>query len=579
MIFKRLSALILVCSVIFAFSSCSQSDKDENSYISENASSGFSDEISNEDFGDERSDDIVILYTNDVHCGINDNVGYAGLASYKKDMEEAYKYVTLVDCGDAVQGDYLGTLSKGEFIIDIMNEVGYSFAVVGNHEFDYGMERLSQLIEKSSAKYLACNVTYSGTGENSMKNTTPYDIVEYGDISVGYIGVSTPESISKSTPDYFMENGEFVYDFASGNNGQTLYNCVQGYVDECKDKGADYVVVLSHLGDAEESSPYTSIDLINNTNGIDAVLDGHAHNVIECREEENKDGDTVLLTSTGTKFANIGKLIIEADGDVSTSLISDYEKKDDSVSSFIEGIESQFEEEMNKVISNTDFALSIYDDEGVRLVRSREIPIGNMVADAYRIVGNADIAIVNGGGIRDSIDAGDITYGDLLAVHPFGNYLCVVEATGSEILDQLEIAYMYTESVYKENGKAVGEAGSFQQVSGIKFTVDTSIPSPVTLDENGMLVSIEGERRVKDVLVLDQSGEYVPFDENATYKLASHNYALHSGGCGYMGFADNNFIIAEGVADYQVLITYISEVNVDSLSDLYFETEGRINVK
>lgn len=526
-----------------------------------------------------RSDEIAVLYTNDVHCGIEENIGYAGLSAYKKAAEETYKYVTLVDCGDAVQGDFIGTVSGGAYIVDIMNQLDYRFAVPGNHEFDYGMEQLSALVGKAEAQYLGCNITYSGSGENLLSGIKPYEIVEYGGTKVAFIGVATPESHTKSTPTYFMENGEYVYNFEQGNDGQSLYDCVQGYVDECEEQGADYVILLAHLGDTEESSPYTSVELIQATEGIDAVLDGHAHSVISGRNVENKAGEAVLLSSTGTKLANIGKLVIRRDGSISTELISGYSAQDAECVETIETIKAQYETEMNEVIATSDIALSCTDAEGVRLVRNRETAIGDLCADAYRIIGEADIGVVNGGGIRADIPEGDITYANMLAVHPFGNTLCVVKATGQEILDLLETACMYTEAESSKDGNAVGENGGFMQVSGLKFTIDTSVASSVVLDEQENFVAAEGERRVKDVQVLNDNGEYVPIEADTVYTLASHNYMLKDGGDGYTKFMDNEFLISEGISDYQVLTQYMTEVLEGKLGETYSAPQGRITVK
>lgn len=528
---------------------------------------------------EEEAPDICILYTNDVHCGIDDHIGYAGLSAYKHEMEAIYDYVTLVDCGDAVQGDFIGAVSSGEYIVDIMNELDYALAVPGNHEFDYGMEQLAALIDRAEAEYLACNAIYSGSSQNALEDTEPYRIIDYGSIEIAFIGVVTPENIAKSTPSYFMENGEYVYDFLQGEDGQALYDCVQGYVDECLAQGADYVVALSHLGDAEESSPYTSVELIEATTGINVVLDGHAHSVIPGRTVEDQSGDEVLLSSTGTKLENIGKLVITDEGGITTELISDYTETDPDTDQFINRILAQHEEELNTPIATSDIALSCSDETGVRLVRNRETAIGNMVADAYRIIGDADIGFANGGGIRADLPAGTITYADLLAVNPFGNTLCVVKATGAEILDLLEVACMYTQAQAAADGNAVGENGGFQQVSGLKFTIDTAIPSPVITDENGNMIRIDGERRITDVYVQSDNGEYVPLDPNAVYTVASHNYLLKEGGSGYAGFTDNEFIIEEGMLDYQVLITYITDILNGQLGERYSATEGRITVK
>lgn len=526
-----------------------------------------------------KSEDIVILYTNDVHCGIEDNIGYAGLAAYKKAMEEAYAYVCLVDCGDAVQGDFIGTVSDGEYIIDIMNQVGYDFAITGNHEYDYGMQQLSALVEKADAHYLDCNVTYSGSGENPLDDIKPYEIVEYGKVKVAYIGVATPESLTKSRPIYFMEDGEYVYGFSQGNDGQNLYDCVQGYVDECKEQGADYVVLLSHLGDLEESSPYTSVELIQATDGIDAVLDGHAHHVIPGQKVENSSGEEVLLTSTGTKLENIGKLVIRSDGEMTAELVSGFSETDEDCAAAIGDIKNQYEEEMTKVVAASDIELSCTDADGVRLVRNRETTIGNLCADAFRVIGGADIGIINGGGIRANLPKGDITYADMLAVQPFGNMLCVVEATGQEIADALEVAYRFVQGESSEDGMAVGESGGFLQISGLQCVIDASVETTVELDEQEMFVAVHGERRVKDIQVLNDSGEYEPLDLEKTYTIASYDYILKEGGNSYAGFMDNTYLIDGGITDYQVLTQYITDNLNGNLGSGYAELEDRIVVR
>ena len=528
---------------------------------------------------DAAGEDIVILFTNDVHCGIEDDIGYSGLAAYKKSVEERTPYVTLVDCGDALQGGFIGTISKGAYVVQIMNQLGYDLAVPGNHEFDYGMEQLAARMEASNAQYLACNVDYSGSGDSALSSAKPYEILEYGDTAVAFIGVTTPECITKSTPSYFMEDGAYVYSFAAGENGQLLYDRVQGYVDECRTAGADYVVVLSHLGDMEESSPYTSVELIGNTVGIDAVLDGHAHNVIPCRVLENREGEMVLLGSAGTKLDNIGQLVISAGGYVSVGLISGYDGKDAAFDAFYSELKAEFEDDMNRVVATSDTALSISDDSGLRMVRNRETAIGNFCADAYRTVTGADVAFVNGGGIRADLPAGDILYSDVLAMHPYGNSICMVKATGQEILDCLEVSCMDTQPEASADGRALGENGSFQSVSGLRYTIDTAVSSPVVFDENGMLLSVDGERRAKNVEILGADGEYHPIDPQGEYTVASHNYLIRESGGGINVFADNELLISEGMSDYQAVLTYITEYLHGELGGLYAGPEGRILVQ
>lgn len=373
-------------------------------------------------------------------------------------------------------------------------------------------------------------------------------------------------------------HGEFVYDFYAGEGGNLLYACVQGYVDECRSRGADYVILLTHLGDEESASPYTSAELIEHTQGVNAVLDGHAHHEIPCRIEENKAGQEVLLSSAGTDMQNIGQLTISAAGNLTVGLISDYGAKDAPMQAAVETAKSRYEAQMLQTVAKSDCALSCYEGD-IRLVRNRETAIGNFCADAYRAVSGADIAFLNGGGIRADLPSGDITYADLIAVNPFGNTLCMVEITGRDIADALEFACRFTEAQSAENGKAVGEFGGFLQVSGLRFTIDTGIPSAVLEDENGMFASVGGERRVKNIEILGRDGSYVPLEPDRTYTVASQDYIIKSMGNGYTMFAGKPLLIDEGMQDYQILITYMTEILGGAVSEKYAATEGRITVK
>lgn len=506
----------------------------------------------------EAQENIVILYTNDVHCAADENIGYAGLAAYKKRMEEKTPYVTLVDCGDAVQGGVIGLLSKGKYPIEMMNCVGYDFAALGNHEFDYGMEQLASLMEEAEAVYLDCNIRYTGKGENALAAVKPYQIVSYGDTEVAFIGVCTPENITSSTPAYFCdESGVFVYDFYGKEGEETFYRQIQKTVDECRGQGADYVIVLAHLGIDEGSEPFRSTDLIEHTEGVDAVLDGHSHSVIPCQIMKDKKGEEVLLSSTGTELSHIGQLVITPDGMVTAGLLT-YTEKDAETEAYIAEIKASFASDMQKVVGKSEVSLSISSEKGIRMVRNRETAIGDFCADAYRAVSGADVAIVNGGGIRANLPVGEITYEDILAVYPYGNTLCVVEVSGQDILDALEAANREVQKETDDGGNPLGENGGFLQVSGVRFVVDTSVPTTVQMDENGMFVSCGENRRVKEVEILQKDGSYAPLDPQGTYTLASQNYLLKQGGDGLNLFADHEFLTDEGTPDYQVLIDYIS---------------------
>lgn len=521
--------------------------------------------------------DIIVLFTNDVHCGINEDIGYAGLAAYKKNIQAKTPYTLLVDCGDSVQGDVIGTVSKGGYPAKIMKSVGYDLAVPGNHEFDYGMERLAELMELSGAEYLACNLEYSGERENVIDGIKPYSIKEFGKTRIAFIGICTPESITSSTPSAFMdENGEFVYDFLGGDDGRKLYDKVQQTVDECREKNADYVIALAHLGTDENSAPFRSIDVAMNTTGIDVILDGHSHSVIPCQIVKNKNGNDVLISSTGTKLNNIGQLVITQSGNITVGLISDYPSEDSDVSAYIQEIQGLFESDMERPVAKSDVDLPITEN-GIRVVRSRETGIGDLCADAFRAAANADIALINGGGIRADLPAGEITYGDILSVMPYGNSLCCVKASGQEILDALEAASRNVLPEISDGENAVGENGGFLQVSGLKYTIDTAIASTVELDENGMFISVGDKRRVKDVQVF-ANGEYTPIDPNKIYTVASHNYLIKEGGDGLNMFMDNELMIDEGMLDNQVLIAYINDRLNGTIDDSCGKTQGRITV-
>jgi 2',3'-cyclic-nucleotide 2'-phosphodiesterase (5'-nucleotidase family) len=487
--------------------------------------------------------DLAILYTNDVHCAVDSAIGYAGVAALKMQLLADDCYVALVDAGDAVQGDAIGTLSKGSYIIDIMNEVGYDVMTPGNHEFDYGMDRFMELRDMAKFPIISANFMDSATGKPVLD---PYTMLTFNGINVAFVGVSSPMTISTSTPTFFQDaNGNFIYDFSQRDGEKAFFAVIQAAVDAATADGADYVIALTHLGIDAATSPYTSSELIENTKGIDVVIDGHSHSTIECERVKNLDGDRVLLTQTGTKLEKVGLLYITKDGSISTGLVSDFADKDPETEAYIAQIQAQFEELLNEVVARTDVELTIFEpgtDPAVRIVRNTETNLGDLCADAYRYISGADIAFVNGGGIRTSIPMGDITYGQIIKVHPFGNELCMVEATGQEILDALEMGARATPA----------ENGGFLQVSGLTYEIHTYLPSTVTLDENNMFVSVDGEYRVKNVMVGTE-----PLDLAKTYTLACHNYLLKSAGDGYTMFQDNNFLLDSIMIDNQVLINFI----------------------
>ena len=517
--------------------------------------------------------DVVVLFTSDVHCGIDQGFGYAGLVAIRSSMEAAGNHVLLVDNGDSIQGEPIGTMTTGEALIELMNTVGYDIAVPGNHEFDYGMERFLELTGKASFPYISAN--FNKNGELVF---APYVIKEFDGVKIAFVGVTTPKTITSSTPKYFQdEEGNFIYGFMQDETGEKLYAAVQSAVDVARAEGAAYVVVLGHLGNEDSCSPWTYADVIANTTGIDALLDGHSHDTDQV-EMLNKDGETVLRSACGTKMAGVGCLRIGKDGKLSTDLFlwnnsvaaPELLGIRNDVYTAVKTAQDALKEKLSEVVARTAVELTINDpvatkDDGspIRIVRRAETNLGDLCADAYRDQSGAQIAFVNGGGVRVSIKEGDITLNDILKVHPFGNAMCVIEATGAQILDALEWG---ARAVPSENG-------GFLQVSGLTYEIHTYIESSAKADENTMFAGVEGEYRVKNVMV---GGE--PLDPEKTYTLASHNYMLKNGGDGYSMFKGCKLLQDEVMLDNQVLINYITGTLEGVVGEQYAEPygEGRI---
>lgn len=521
---------------------------------------------------DEKSNDIVILHTDDAHCGVNDNLGYAGVAAYKAEMKKTHNYVALVDCGDAIQGESIGTLSAGAYLVDIMNEVGYDFATFGNHEFDYKLPQLAKLTKQAKYQYLACNFKYIGKGTSDL-NYKPYEIVTYGDKKVAFIGIVTPESFTKSTPAYFQdESGNYIYSFSEDETGTALYETVQKTVDEVRAAGADYVIAMGHLGNEGITDRWTSKAVIANTTGIDAVLDGHDH-VAGVQKVANKDGKQIVLTEPGTKFENLGKLTIKTDGTITAELISpkEFTEKDAGITAYITKLTDTFKEYVSKVVAKSSIALPDKDENGNRLVRNHETALGDLCADAFRVMMDADIGIMNGGGIRKPIKAGDITLDNILSVFPWGNLPCKMEVTGQTVLDMLEMgAINYPE-----------ESGGFLSVSGLKYTIMAGVPSSIELTDKGEFSKVAGKYRVTNVQVLNKkTNEYEPLDLNKTYTLGGIDYTILYCGDGFTMFNDSK-VLKAGDASYtdaQMIVDYIENKLGGTIGEEYAKPQGRISV-
>ena len=519
----------------------------------------------------EKNGEVYVLFTSDVHCAVDKGWGYAGLQQIRDTLEAQGYETILVDDGDAVQGDPLGTLSKGEAVIRLMNEMAYDVAIPGNHEFDYGMDRFLELAEMAEFPYVSCNFHH----EDELV-FEPYVILEAAGRKIAFVGVTTPLSLTTSTPKYFQnEEGEFIYGFLQDETGETLYKAVQGAVDDARADGAELVYVLGHMGLEEKARPYTYADVIEHTNGIDVFLDGHTHDS-EQIVMKNKDGEDVVRSAPGTMLNAIGYSRISADGEVLEtgvwSWTSDTPAPDllgieNEMRQKVGAAEDELAEQLETVIATTAVDLTIHDPEEkdsngnpIRMIRRAETNLGDLCADAYRDQGDADIGFSIGGSIRNGIDKGDITYEDIIRVHPFGNMLSTIEATGQQILDALEWG-----------SRAVpGETGGFLQVSGLTYEIHVSVESGCQMDENGMFTGIEGERRVANVMV---NGE--PLDPEKTYTVAGIDYTLQDHGDGYTMFDGNKVVMERVKLDNQVLIDYITQTLDGTVGKAYADLYGQ----
>ena len=503
--------------------------------------------------------EVTILYTNDVHTYIDKQapeLTYAAIAALKQSYQDAGKKVLLVDAGDHVQGTAYGSMDQGASIIELMNAAGYDAATPGNHEFDYGMDRAKELMRDADFPYLSCNWVDLRT---NLRVLPEIKVFVRGGVRIAFVGITTPETFTKSTPAYFMNKAQtkYIYDILGGEDGQKLYSAVQKAVDKAKCL-ADVVIGLGHLGVDPSSSPWTSEEVIAHTTGFDAFIDGHSHTVMENKQVADASGRMVTLTQTGSYFANVGEMTIAPDGTISTRLVSTYDQEDPAVAAEQAAWVSSVDEMLGEKIAVADTKFYITDPAtGKRRIRSGETNLGDFVADGIYTYFNeveqlhCDIAIMNGGGIRSDEDAGYWTFKTCKQVSPFGNVACLMSVTGKQIQDALEFAARFAGAEGKENG-------GFLQVAGATYETHTDIPNTVqTDDKNVWIGSATGTPRVQNVKIYDRAnGTYVPLDENKTYALAGMNYTLRNLGDGFAMF-DGAELIKDYVSeDYLVMSTY-----------------------
>ena len=508
-------------------------------------------------FGDKA--DVTILYTNDVHTYIDNKSPkptYAAIAALKKSIEDTGRDVLLVDAGDHIQGTAYGSMDDGATIIELMNEAGYDLATPGNHEFDYGMARAKAVIQEADFPYVSCNWVDLRTGFNVLPSVKFFFA---GGRKIAFVGVTTPETFTKSTPAYFMNDAQtkYIYDILGGEDGQKLYDAVQKAIDKAEFWGADTIIGLGHLGVDPSSSPWTSEEVIAHTHGFTAFIDGHSHTVMANKQVTDASGKAVTLTQTGSYFKNIGKMTVGADGTITTELINTYEGLDAAVAATASNWISAVDDMLGEEIAVGDTKFYINDPAtGKRRIRSGETNLGDFVADGIYTYFNeieelhCDVAIINGGGIRTDVEAGPWSFKTCKTVSPFGNVACLMSVTGQQIQDALEFGARFAGAEGKENG-------GFLQVAGARYTIHPMIPNTVQTNDKNVWTGSASTPRVSNVEIYDKTtGTYKPLDPNATYALAGMNYTLRNLGDGFAMF-DGATLIKDYVSeDYLVMSSY-----------------------
>lgn len=537
----------------------------------------------------EKSNDIVILYTNDTHANIDSPLSFDTIGALKKNLEKEYRYVLLVDAGDHLQGTAFGSMDQGASVLQLMNKAGYDLATPGNHEFDYSMDTFLERVREAEFPYLSCNLYHQENGVRGENLLESFQAYHFGKEIVAFIGITTPETIVKSTPAYFQdENGSFCYGISGGENGQALYDDVQFAVDAIRRAGATKVIAVGHLGDDPSSAPWTSEDVIAHVSGLDAFIDGHSHSEVNGKRVLDANGDAVLLTQTGEYLNNVGIMIIDYEtGEIQSDLIAcedilkTVKNKDGTESSVVSGhrlastlysgpewvndntisfVKNQWINKVNQKlkqkIGETQVVLDNYAEDGTRLVRKQETNTGDFAADALYFLFdqmdmNVDAAIVNGGGIRNQAISGTVNYKTCKDIHTFGNVACLQNVTGQQLLDALEWGARFAGSDQ--------ECGGFLQVSGIRYQIDTDWPDSTQKDENGMWIGgPTGGYRVHDVTVYDrETDSWKPLNLQETYRLAGYNYTLRNSGDGYNMFSSAVNVVDYVMEDYMVLANYV----------------------
>ena len=543
---KKLLSLFLVLAL--AFSLCVGVLADETTAA----------EPSDETAG-ELAGQIVILHTNDVHGAID---GYAKVAALKADYEAKGAEVLLFDAGDFIQGTTSVSLSQGATAVELMNLAGYDLVTLGNHEFDYGMDNLKTIFAKAEFGVVAANIKLNGAAAFDANK-----VVELADgTKLGVFGLATPETATKANPAK-IKGVTFLAE-------SELYACAEAQVKALTDAGCDYIICLGHLGIDNESAPNRSIDLLGKVSGIDVFIDGHSHSSLDDVKalvgEDCKVGDT-LLTSTGTKLATVGAVVISEDGiSIESVDLEKYEGSDDVVEEAAQLVIDEVDAAYGEVFAKSEVELC---GEKAPGNRTEETNNGDLIADALLWEVTKDgslpvakenvVAITNGGGIRAAIAAGDITKKDVNTVLPFGNTVAYVTVKGSVLLEALEAStYCTPEAV-----------GAFPQVAGIKFSIDTN--KAFDQGEQYPGSTYYAPASINRVTIESINGK--AFDPEATYVVVTNDF-LAAGGDTYYAFSVSTSVDT-GIPMDEAVMSYITEeLKGVVTAEKYGEPQGRITV-
>lgn len=500
-----------------------------------------------------QSEDIVILFSSDVHGKPEDNLGYAGLKAYENEVKKENRYVSVVDGGDSIGGSMLSAVSKGKYSVESMNLAGYAVAVPGVHDFDHGVEQLrGTLAPLAEFDYVSCN--FIRTSDNQAV-FSPFKLEVYGSKMVAYVGISDPLTASKSSADFGT-----AYDFCSGGNGAELYYRVQNAVDMARAFGAEYVIAVAHLSD-DASSPYSAQSVIKNTEGLTAVIQGGTHSAFAGQSIKDSGGNTVLLSSAGSGLKNIGVLTIKTNETLEAKLIGNYNLRDVKVQDGIKTLQAKYNSSLTKDFAATTSRLEAVSTSGTRVVDKGETNLGDLTADAYREATGADVALVESRELRGSLALGSISYKDVLQVLPEGKPIGVAAVSGADLMDALEMsARLYPNS-----------NGGFFQISGLTYDIQETVIPSVSLDGFGNFRGISGQYRVTNVMV-----NGAELDLFATYKVAGTEELL-SGSTGYTMFKNGTMLQTGVTSDNLAVIAYLTDNLKGTAGGRYAKSQGRVD--